>query len=209
MYHGSLVERNGLGLAVEAFARAKPLIPNSELRIYGSKNPFLEEVMASVKGLGLEGSVHYMGPQPLDQIVKAIEECDLGLIPNKKSIFTEINTPTRIFEYLALGKPVVAPSSPGICDYFDDKSLFFFELGNADDLAKKIVGICNHPEETLEMARRGQEVYRAHAWREERFILIELVGRLLSKGNQRPANSGNRELPAQPVERAREKTKRA
>ena len=211
MYHGSLVERNGLGLAVEAFARVKPLVPNAELRIYGSRNPFLEEVMASVKDLGLESSVHYMGPQPLDQIVKAIQECDLGLIPNKKSIFTEINTPTRIFEYLALGKPVVAPSSAGICDYFDDKSLFFFELGNADDLAQKIVHIFHHPEKALEMATRGQEVYRAHAWREERFILIELVGRLLTKGGQRSAHSGKGELPSPPVEpRERlQKTKRA
>src|SRR5438105_4519280 len=42
MYHGSLVERNGLDLAVEALTRVREAIPNAELRIYGSYTPFLE-----------------------------------------------------------------------------------------------------------------------------------------------------------------------
>src|SRR5579864_825598 len=35
MYHGSLVERNGLDLAVEALAIARKEMPNAELRVYG------------------------------------------------------------------------------------------------------------------------------------------------------------------------------
>jgi len=34
--------------------------------------------------------------------------CDLGVIPEHHNAFAEINTPTGIFEYLALGKPVIA-----------------------------------------------------------------------------------------------------
>ncbi len=56
----------------------------------------------------------------------------MGLIPNHRSAFAEINTPTRIFEYLALGKPVIAPRAAGISDYFDEGSMIFFELGNAE-----------------------------------------------------------------------------
>jgi hypothetical protein len=36
MYHGSLVERNGLSLAVETVAKLRASIPGAELRIYGS-----------------------------------------------------------------------------------------------------------------------------------------------------------------------------
>src|SRR5258707_12894975 len=35
MYHGSLVERNGLDLAVEALALAREKMPRAELRVYG------------------------------------------------------------------------------------------------------------------------------------------------------------------------------
>jgi glycosyltransferase involved in cell wall biosynthesis len=69
-------------------------IPNAELRIYGSRNPFLDRMMEMVKKQGMEGSVHYLGPKPLEKIVEAIEESDVGVIPNLRNIFTELNTPT-------------------------------------------------------------------------------------------------------------------
>jgi glycosyltransferase involved in cell wall biosynthesis len=180
MYHGSLVERNGLELAIKAFARVRSTIPNAELRIYGSRNAFLDRMMESVKNQGMESSVHYLGPKPQEKIVEAIEESDVGVIPNLRNIFTELNTPTRIFEYLALGKPVITPRSPGITDYFDDDSLIFFELGDEVDLARKMELVFNQPEKAVDITRRGQEVHQAHMWREERQKLIGLMTRLLN-----------------------------
>ncbi len=104
------------------------MIPTAELRIYGRKTPFLQRVMEDAGNKGLAECVHYLGPKSLEELVQEIDDCDVGVIPNHRSAFTEINTPTRIFEYLALGKPVIAPRAPGICDYFDDDSLVFFEL---------------------------------------------------------------------------------
>jgi glycosyltransferase involved in cell wall biosynthesis len=187
MYHGSLVDRNGLDVAVDAFVRLKSYIPEAELRIYGARNGYLDRVMESVRSRGLEHSVHYLGPKPLEDIVKAIEDCDVGVIPNKRNIFTELNTPTRIFEYLALGKPVIAPKAPGICDYFDDDSLIFFELGNVEDLADKIADVYADPERTLQTVRKGQEIHQKHTWREEKLRLTALVSGLLSKGAEKRA----------------------
>jgi glycosyltransferase involved in cell wall biosynthesis len=184
MYHGSLVERNGLDLAVEAFAQVRASIPNAELRIYGSRNTFLDRVLDSANKRGIEGA-HYLGPKKLEEIVEAIEECDLGIIPNQRNIFTEINTPTRIFEYLALEKPVVAPRVPGICDYFDEGSLIFFELGNAQDLARQIEYVYHRPDDVREKVRRGVDVHRQHRWRDERLQLLGLVDELLRDSNGR------------------------
>ena len=102
MYHGSLVERNGLDLAVSALAQARESVPSAELRVYGRKTPFLERVMEDVRARGLSKSVHYLGAKRLEDLASAIDECDVGVIPNQQNAFTEINTPTRIFEYLAL-----------------------------------------------------------------------------------------------------------
>jgi glycosyltransferase involved in cell wall biosynthesis len=179
MYHGSLVQRNGLELAVEALDRVRRSIPNVQLRIYGSQNSFLDRVMKSVQDRGLEPYVQYFGSKMSEQIAEAIEECDLGIIPNERSIFTEINTPTRIFEYLSLGKPVITPRAPGISDYFPDQSLIYFDLGNAADLAEKIEWAYCHPKEVTEITRRGQVVHRSHTWSEERTMLIRLVEQLL------------------------------
>jgi glycosyltransferase involved in cell wall biosynthesis len=181
MYHGSLVERNGLDLAVDAVRRVRRTVPSVELRIYGRKTPFLERVMGEARNQGLEDCVHYLGPKSLEDLVGEIEDCDLGIIPNHRSAFAEINTPTRIFEYLALGKPVIAPRAEGICDYFDDHSLVFFELGNAGDLARRIEYVFSHPTEVIEIVRRGQEIFREHSWCIERGRLTGLVSALLGE----------------------------
>ena len=135
--------------------------------------------MEEVRHKGLDECVSYRGSKQLEDLVSAIEECDVGVIPNQRNPFTDINTPTRIFEYLALGKPVVAPRTPGILDYFDGESLFLFEAGNCEELADKIVYAFLHSPQTLEKARRGQEVYRRHAWHREKTILVNVLNGLL------------------------------
>jgi glycosyltransferase involved in cell wall biosynthesis len=179
MYHGALVERNGLDLAIEALARVRQSVPNARLHVYGSRNPYLERVMKSARDLGVAEAIEFFGPKPTRHIAEAIEQCDVGIIPNRRNIFTELNTPTRIFEYLALGKPVIAPRAPGICDYFDDKSLIFFELGDAEDLARKIEHVFYRLDEAVEITKRGQEVHQAHSWYHERLRLTGLIAGLL------------------------------
>lgn len=179
MYHGSLVERNGLDLALEALDQVRHSIPQAELRIYGRKTPFLEQVLADAQKKGLAHRFHYLGPRSQEELALEIENCDVGVIPNQLNPFTEINTPTRIFEYLAVGKPVIAPSTPGIQDYFSAESLLFFEAGNSRDLARQIEYAYFHPTEAMSVAQKGQKVYRNHTWREEKQNLTNLVSRLL------------------------------
>lgn len=184
MYHGSLVERNGLDLAVEALARVRETLPEAELRIYGESTPFLDRVMDMAKSEGLQEVVHYLGPRRLEDLVAEIESCDVGVIPNHRNSFTDINTPTRIFEYLALGKPAIAPRTSGIQDYFHGESLVFFESGDAQDMARGIGYVFSHPAEVTEIVRRGQEVFREHSWQKERQRLIGVVSGLLDKGTK-------------------------
>jgi glycosyltransferase involved in cell wall biosynthesis len=179
MYHGSLVERHGLDLAVAALAELRKTVPGAELRIYGRKTAFLETVMDSAGRLDLGNSVRYFGPKNLEQIAQAIGECDVGVIPNRRSIFTEFNMPTRIFEYLSQGKPVIAPRTPGILDYFGPEELILFELGDGDDLAKKMKYVFAHRTEMAKLVERGQEVYRAHQWSGERSRFVSVVARLM------------------------------
>jgi glycosyltransferase involved in cell wall biosynthesis len=175
MYHGTLVERNGLDLAVEALARVRGGIPTAELRIYGRNTPFLERVMNSARDKKLQDCVHFLGPRRQEDLVAEIEGCDVGIIPNHRNAFTEVNTPTRIFEYLALGKPVIAPRTPGIQDYFSPRSLLFFESGSCEELAERIEYVFFNRAEATETAKRGQQVYFEHTWSRERQILVRLV----------------------------------
>jgi glycosyltransferase involved in cell wall biosynthesis len=179
LYHGSLVHRNGFDLAVESLEKVRRTIPSVRLKVCGQRTAFFDEVMQSAQQRGLDRNIDYLGPCNVNQVVDAIEDCDLGIIPNHRNIFTEINTPTRIFEYLALAKPVIAPKTRGIQDYFGDDDLIFFELGDANDLAQKIEFAYSHPVDVAETVKRGQAVYRSHTWSRERVTLLNYIGELL------------------------------
>lgn len=180
MYHGSILERNGLDLLVDALALVRKTRPGVELHVFGERTPFLDIVMARIKQQGLDGAVRYFGPKRPEEIVAAIDECDIGVIPNRRSAFTEVNMPTRIFEYLSRGKPAIAGRGRGVRDYFDDDSLFFFELGDAADLARAIAHVAGNPAEVERVVKRGQQVYLTHRWSDERRALVALTAGLLS-----------------------------
>jgi glycosyltransferase involved in cell wall biosynthesis len=187
MYHGSIVERNGLDLAIEALAKIRHIVPGAELRIYGRATPFLERVLDEAHKKGLKDCVTYLGPKRLEDLVREIEQSDVGIIPNQRNAFTDINTPTRVFEYLVLGKPVIAPRTQGITDYFNPTSLFYFMAGNSDDLARAICHVYSHPTEALTAVERGQQIYLAHKWSAERQNLVNVVRELL-QGAARPTS---------------------
>ncbi len=191
MYHGSIVERNGLGLAIEALAKVRHRVPEVEFRIYGRSNAYLEQILEKVRQEGLEEFVSYRGSRRLEDLIEEISQCDVGVIPNERNAFTEINTPTRLFEYLSQGKPAIAPRTPGITDYFGDDSLYYFTSGDAASLAQAMERAYREPDEALSVARRGQDVYCAHHWSEERENLLTMVDELLATASRGPAPVGS------------------
>ena len=80
----------------------------------------------------------FHGFKSLPEIAACISTIDVGLIPNRSSSFTQINFPTRIFEYLAMHKPVIVPDTQGIQDYFGARrNSLYFKAGDDADLAQK------------------------------------------------------------------------
>lgn len=181
MYHGSLVERNGLDLAVEALGLMHDQAPEMELRVFGRETPYLRQVMERARALGLGRQVRFLGPRRPEDLPGEIAACDIGVIPNHRNAFTDINTPTRIFEYLSVGRTTIAPRTPGILDYFDTESLVFFEAGDRAGLADRLLYAYQRRQELTEIARRGQRVLWEHSWRRERETLIRAVASLLRR----------------------------
>jgi len=181
MHHGFLAERHGLDVALRAIAALRGKLPGVELHIYGARTPYAEEMEALAEELELEGSFHYHGYRNQKEIAAAIAGSDVGIIPNRRNPFTEINLPTRIFEYLALGKPVVVPNTSGIRDYFQSDSVHYFEPDDEKDLAEVLSRISQNPAGAAGVARRGRAVYLKHRWEEEREQFVERLRALLEE----------------------------
>jgi len=179
LYHGCLVARHGLDFAIDALQRVRQTIPNAILMVCAKRTPYFEAVMKSVEQRGLQAMIRYLGMLDPNKIPEIIDQCDVGIVPNRRSIFTEINLPTRIFECLALAKPVIAPATRGIQDYFNASELLFFEPDNVADLARVIEFTATHPQAVQDILRRGQAVYLRHLWGREQARFLALVRNLL------------------------------
>jgi glycosyltransferase involved in cell wall biosynthesis len=179
MYHGLLVERHGLDLAIRAVNQLRAGIPGIRLHLYGEPTDYLKKIQELVRELKLEDFVKFHGFKSLDEIAACISTIDVGLIPNRSSSFTQINFPTRIFEYLAMHKPVIVPDTRGIQDYFGDDEIMFFKAGDIADLAKKIEWACHHPAELQNLMERGRKIYERHIWNLEEDKMVNLVARLI------------------------------
>jgi len=139
----------------------------------------VESFLKLIEQLELDDIVFYHGQVSHETIAKEIELINVGLIPNKRSPFTDINMPTRIFEYLCKSKPVIAPRTKGIPDYFDEESLYLFEPGSAESLAEVILDVYSNPERRRSVLARWISIYQKYRWQLQRQYFVGLVTRLL------------------------------
>ncbi len=179
MYHGIIITRYGFEELLNAVNLLRDKISGLELRIYGTGED-LPIFLELVKKLNLDNIVKYFGQVSIEKIVEVIPECNVGIIPNRLTPFTRINFPTRIFEYLYIKKPVVVPRTQGINDYFDEDSIFYFDAGNAESLAKVIFNIYSDSGKTKEVLNRGYEIYHKHRWEIQTKNLIKIYKDLLN-----------------------------
>jgi len=186
MHHGSILRRHGLDLLVQAIALVRQRVPGVELDIYGASTGFLDTVMAEAGRLGLGDCVRYCGFLNQEGIASVIPGYDLGVIPNRPSPFIDSNFPTRLFEYLALGCPVIAPDTRGIRDYFDVSEMVYFNPGDVRELADRILWVQAHPQEAAECVAKGRRVYARHLWTTERAHFLGLAEELLDRGERLP-----------------------
>jgi peptidoglycan/xylan/chitin deacetylase (PgdA/CDA1 family) len=74
-----------------------------------------------------------------------------------------------------MGKPVIAPNTTGIRDYFDNQSLPFFEPGDEKSLASEILNLYQNPSLRQDYCIQGNKIYKAHSWELESEKLFNLI----------------------------------
>jgi len=172
MYHGAIVERHGLDIAVKAVAELKEKIPNIYMVIYGRGN-FLTKVEKLIDGLNLKDHFEIRGFAVVDEIAAFIPQIDIGVIPNRTNPFTQLNFPVRIFEYLINKKTVIVPETGGIKDYFDPESIYYFKPGDSANLAETIFRIYSNNGESKKTLEKSYAVYKNYTWELQKQQLIE------------------------------------
>jgi glycosyltransferase involved in cell wall biosynthesis len=179
VYAGALSPTYELDVALSAVARLAELRPGMavHLEIYG--RDFGERSLAAdVARLGLLDRVTFHGRVPLEDVPAAIAAADIGLAPTRRNAFTDFSLSTKIFEYGAMGKPVVASRLPMIERTFPSGTVATYEPGDADDMAHRIVELVDDRVDRESRVARTDERVRELGWDREAKRYRALVDRL-------------------------------
>jgi glycosyltransferase involved in cell wall biosynthesis len=107
-YHGTLSQNRGIHNLIKAInLLIEEGFDNIKLLLAGSGKDetfFKEEVIK----LNINSHVIFTGVIPYNDIPKVISNADLAVIPFPKSDWWEYQSPLKIFEYLAMGVPIIA-----------------------------------------------------------------------------------------------------
>lgn len=74
-------------------------------------------LQADATGLGELPNVHLLGQKSHEQLAAYIRRFDVCIVPYVNNAYTETVVPTKINEYLAMGKPVVSTDLPTVREF--------------------------------------------------------------------------------------------
>ena len=146
VYAGALTPTYELDVVLDGLARlraTRPALP-VRLELYG-RGDATERLRAQATRLGLTDQVGFHGRIPLEDVPAAIAAADIGLAPTRRDPFTDLSLSTKVLEYGAMGKPVVASRLPLIERTFPAGAVRTYEPGGPDGLASAILSLVDDP----------------------------------------------------------------
>lgn len=184
LYPGSLAYHQGVDIAVRAMGRIREEAPRAEFHIYGSGDQ-MEYLKSLVVELGLQEKVLFKGSLVVEELVKVMENADLGVVPKRKNGFGNEAFSTKIPEFMAMGVPVVIPDTEIDSFYFNDSVAKFFEAGSDASLADAVLEMIRDADLRETLAENASRFVQDFSWEKNQAIYLDVVrGLVETRGAQ-------------------------
>jgi glycosyltransferase involved in cell wall biosynthesis len=177
VFHGTILERYGLGIAMRAIAamRHRDAI---RVRIIG-EGDYSEELKALINRLGLDGIVDFRNKMfPLHDIPAMLADCDVGLVPLEISSITNFAMPLKLLEYTSLGMPCVTVRNTAICHYFSEQDSIFYDPAQPETFTTALDSLIEQPEVLEQCTQRVLALRTRLVWSQEQQRYMHLLQRL-------------------------------
>ena len=124
---------------------------------------FVGAIQTNVGELPGLSNVHLLGQQQHYELVRYIQSFDVCIVPYVDSPYTATVVPTKINEYLAVGKPVVSTSLPAVSDFNRRHNILLTAPAQADEFLKALEEALRLPNDMATRTRR-REVAVLGSW---------------------------------------------
>jgi glycosyltransferase involved in cell wall biosynthesis len=170
--HGSLTQHYGVQTLIKAVPLLTDGIPNLKVMIVGDGEyrPQLEEMAQS---LDVGSHVVFTGLVPFESVPSLIAEADIGVVSALIPLL-----PNKLFEYLALDKPVVVAATSSVQAFFDDNSVKFYQPDNEQDLAQCVLELYRNPDIMANLVASGSAIYDRYRWSNTKYQYLKVFDEL-------------------------------
>jgi glycosyltransferase involved in cell wall biosynthesis len=154
LFMGTLFEFTGLDLLIRHFHKVLNEVPQAKLLIVGDgpQRPGLEKIITET---GMQKSVIITGFQPYDTMPQFINMSTLCINTFLVNDTTRDIFPSKIVQYLACGRGVVATRLPGMATVIQGEGQGVAYGDSIDDIPGKIIGLLKAPERRKQLEQAG------------------------------------------------------
>ena len=136
----------------KAIGNVKNEIDNIKLLVIGSGS-LENKLKQQVIDMNLEASVEFLGSMPYDKLPAYYQACDVFVLASDSESLGKV-----LLQAGAAGKPVVATKTLGAKGIVKEgKTGYLVEIGDVDELAKKIKVLLKNKELRSSMGKQAQE----------------------------------------------------
>ena len=182
VFHGTILERYGLGMLVEAVAQVR----NREkitIRIIG-EGDFSAKLADLILKHRVSDVIDFVNRVfPLHDLPKLLSDCHVGLVPLDVGASSVANyaLPLKLVEYTCLGMPSITVRNAAIEHYFRPDECMFFDSGDAPALARLLDKVAENPDCLIEYRKRLEGVRERFLWSKEKDAYIAMLRNLASQ----------------------------
>ena len=182
IYTGALTPTYELDVALRAFAglvEARPEL-DAAFVLYG-RGDSEDSLRTRVTELGMADRVIFHGRIPIDDVPAALAATDIGVAPTRLDPFTAMSQSGKVYEYAAMGKPVVASALPMIERNFPEGAVATYPPGDATAMTAAILRFVDEPLYRESVVAKATAVVAASAWENASRGYLGLIERLASR----------------------------
>lgn len=165
-FAGSFYAYEGLDVLLRAMPHVLRIFPQARVLLLGG-GPQDANLKTLAARLGLEDNVHFVGRVPHDEIGRYYSAMDVMVYPRISRRLTELVTPLKPLEAMAMGKLVAASDVGGHRELIrDGHNGHLFAAGSPEALARCLIKLLETPESWNDIVANGRRyVEHERNWR--------------------------------------------
>lgn len=184
VYLGDTSFRRGTDTAIKSLSILKKTIPNIKLILVGDSSVD-DQLKQLADNLEVANHISFEGWQDVSLFPSYVEASSMCISPLKRNKHHDTTFANKLFQYMAMGKPVVVSDSTTQANVVKSEDCgLVFEADNEIDLANKILKLYQSKELAHKLGSNGQlAVSERWNWDETSKDLIAMYDNILSNSH--------------------------